>query len=94
MPHIHTLSHCCFSIVSEKTTRGTPALFPRNKNRMRVHIWRYSVIRECVKHTRSRAHKKVHMVLKSQLRPVALRTSGRAVPCPMRLGVIRGELLG
>lgn len=58
-PHIHTLPHCCFSIVSKRTTQRT-FLFPHSKNRTRMHIWRYSVIRERVKCTHSHAYNSPH----------------------------------
>lgn len=61
LQHHLTSTHYLTAVsVSKRTTQGTPPYFPCCKNRMRVHIWRYSVRRECVKHTHSRAHKGPH----------------------------------
>lgn len=69
--NIHTLSHCCLSTEWKRPAQRAPHLFPHSKNRMRVHIWRYSVIRECVQTYTFPCSHKVHMVLISQLRPTA-----------------------
>lgn len=46
--HHPTLSHCCFSIVSKRTTQGTACCSPQNKKtkttKLRVHICRCSFI--------------------------------------------------